>query len=70
MLKGKVMEYDPSRGCGSIIDLATGRHLTIYANYINFENGETLTQGQEVTFEIESKRSENCAVNVKIVPAV
>ena len=66
MSKGKVRDYDSSRGCGSIVDLATGQHLTVYANYVTLKEGETLNQGQEVTYDIENKRSENWAINVKI----
>ena len=66
MQKGKVKDYDSSRGFGSIIDFATGQCLTVYANYVNLKAGETLNKGQEVVYEIEHKRNENWAVNVKI----
>ncbi len=65
MPKGTVREYDPTQGYGVIIDSDTGQQLTVYANYINLKKGETLKKGQEVAFEIENKRSENWAVNVR-----
>ena len=67
MSKGKVMDYDSNRGCGNIVDFDTGQHLTVYANYITFKDGETLNKGQEVSYEIENKRNEFWAINVKIL---
>lgn len=65
MPNGKVKEYDGDRGCGSIID-TTGKLLIVYANYVHLAKGETLTEGQEVSYEIENRRHENWAINVRI----
>ena len=67
MLKGKVKEYDSSRGCGIIVNIDSGQQVTVYANNINFKDGETLNEGQEVTYDIEKKRHENWAVNIEIL---
>jgi cold shock CspA family protein len=66
MLKGKVEKYDISRGCGIIVDCSTGEQLTVYANYINLNKGETLKEGQEVEYDKESTSHRNWAVNVKL----
>ena len=66
MSKGKVIEYDSSRGCGVIVDTDTGQQLTVYANYIS-EKGEILKEEQDVEYEIESNRPRNWAVNVRIL---
>ena len=66
MLKGKVKEYNPSRGCGTIIDSDTKRPHTVYANNIILKKGETLNENQEVNFEIEHHRNDDWAVDVQI----
>ena len=68
MAKGKVQEYNPSRGCGTIIDFDSGQQLIVYANYIILKIGETLKKDQNVEYDIENKRNENWAVNVEVVP--
>lgn len=65
MSKGKVKEYNLSRGCGVICDFSTGQDLVFYANYITLEEGETLKEGQKVEYEIENKRNEKWAVNIR-----
>lgn len=62
MSKGKVKEYDPSRGCGIIVDANTGIQLTVYGNYIRLKQGEFLQKEQEVEYEIENRI---WAVNVR-----
>ena len=67
MSKGKVKEYNQSRGCGVIFDLGTGQELIVYANYISLEKGETLKAGQDVEYDIENKRNDIWAINVKVL---
>ncbi len=67
MSRGKVRDYDAGQGYGIIVDSSTGQELTAYSNYINLKKGEILKEGQEVEYEIEHKRSENWAVNVKVL---
>lgn len=67
MSKGKVKGYNPDRGYGVIVDSEKGQQLTVYANYIDLKEGEILQEGQEVEYEIENKRKENWAVNVRIL---
>ena len=69
MSKGKVEKYDPDRGSGVILDLDTGKQLTVYANYINLKIGETLKVGQSVEYDIENNRHRNWAINVRILLA-
>jgi cold shock CspA family protein len=65
VLKGKVKEYNTKRGCGIIEDAETGQQMTIYANYI--KDGDVLLEGQDVEYELETKRNESWAINVKIL---
>jgi cold shock CspA family protein len=67
MHKGKINDYDPNRGYGSIIDSGTGLKLTVYANHTDLKKGEILTEGQDVEYEIEYQRSENWAIRVRIL---
>jgi cold shock CspA family protein len=66
-VKGKVKEFSVDRGCGTIVDSASGRQLIVYANNINLKAGEVLNNGAEVTYDIENKRHEIWAVNVEIL---
>lgn len=66
MSKGKVTEYNSNRGCGRILDSVTGESLVVYANSLDSETGQLLTEGQLVEYEIEYHRSENWAVYVRI----
>ncbi len=67
MSKGKVKTYDSNRGYGGILDFETGLLLTVYANYVLLAKGEFLQEGQDVEYQIENKRNENWAINVKVV---
>ena len=67
MPKGKVKEYDASRGCGIIIDFSTGQQITVYANYINLKSGEIFQKGQDVEYEVENNRHQNSAINIRIL---
>lgn len=66
MPKGKVKEYNSSRGYGIIIDSDTNRQHTVYANNIILKKGEVLNENQEVSFEIEHHRNDDWAVDVRI----
>lgn len=66
MSTGIVKEFNSERGFGSIQDSETGRLLTVYQNYLNLEEGETLIPGQKVKFDIKSDRNGDWAVNVSI----
>lgn len=67
MSKGKVVEFDSSRGHGRIIDSLTGESLVVYAKSVDSEIGQSLKEGQSVEFEIEYHQGENWAVYVRIV---
>lgn len=67
MSKGKVKEYDLNRGCGIIIDFDTGQNLTVYANYLDLKDGETLKVGQEVEYKKENNRHRQWLIDVRIV---
>ncbi len=65
MSRGRIKEYHASQGYGSIIDTQSGRTLSVYANYVKLQDGQVLTIGQEVEYDIECQRNENWAINVK-----
>lgn len=67
MEKGKVKEYDPDRGFGTIIDDDGGKVHTVYANSITLKPGEVLKKGQEVEFEIDGHKHRDWAVNVRVI---
>ena len=67
MSKGKVKEYYPNQGYGSIVDTDSGQILSVYANYIHFQKEDTFNVGQEVEYDIEYQRNENWAVNVRVL---
>ena len=67
MLKGKIKKYDSGRGCGIIVDTDSGRKFTVYADDVTLKEGEALNPGIDVTYEIETKRHVNWAVNVQIL---
>lgn len=67
MPKGTIKEYDSNRGFGTITDSDTNEQLTVYANYINLNVGETMTIDQKVEFEIENNKHGNWAINVRIL---
>ncbi len=67
MSKGKVQEYSSARGSGIIVDVETGQEFIVYANYVYLKSVEELKQGQEVEFEIENRRGDVWAINVRIV---
>lgn len=68
MPKGIVKEYDRDRGYGVIVDSSSGEKLTVYANYVDLKENETLNRGQDVEYDIESQRIGNWAINVRILP--
>lgn len=67
MPKGKVKEYDPNRGCGTIVDSESGQKLTVYANYIDPKEGRTLKQDQEVEYDIGNSQQKDWALNVRVL---
>lgn len=67
MLRGKVKEYNPSRGCGIIEETSSGDKLVVYANYVIIKKGEVLKAGQIVEFDKQNNRSETWAVNVRVL---
>lgn len=67
MSLGQVKEYDANRGYGIIVDFDTKQELTVYANYLDLRQGEILTQGQKVEYDIENNRRRNWAIHVKIL---
>lgn len=68
MSQGKIKEFFPERGYGSIIDSQSSQLLFVYANYVQLKEGETLMVGQEVTYDVQNQRNENWAINVKVIP--
>jgi cold shock CspA family protein len=65
MPKGKVKKYSPDQGYGVIVDSDKGQQLSVYGNDVNLKEGAFLAEGQDVEYEIETKRKENWAVNVR-----
>lgn len=67
MAKGRIIEYTPDRGYGSILDEQTGERIIIYGNFTEKQVSDALKKGQEVEYEIEQKQHEKWAINIKIV---
>jgi cold shock CspA family protein len=67
MSKGTVKEYKSNRGYGTIIDGESLQKLTVYANYLDLKEGETLAEGQVVEYKIHNSRQGHWAINVRII---
>jgi len=63
MLKGKVKWFNSSKGFG-FIERENGEDLFVHSSSINVDGYRTLTDGQEVEFEIETNAKGPVAVNV------
>lgn len=67
MAKGRVKEYDPDRGFGTIIDDDGSKEHIVYANSITLKPGEIFKKGEMVEFRIDGHRHRDWAVNVRII---
>ena len=67
MPTGTIKEYDSHRGFGTITASDTNEELTVYANYITLNVGETMNLDQKVEFDIENNKHGNWAINVRIL---
>ena len=68
MINGKVKWFDGKKGYGFVSDLASGnKDYFVHFSDIQTEGFKTLTEGQEVTFEIGEGKQGEVAKNVKTV---
>ena len=66
-MQGKVKFFDDKKGFGFIIDNETKQEVFVHFTGIVGEGHRTLTDGQEVTYDVEPdpKNNKPRAVNVK-----
>ena len=69
MLHGKVKWFAPQRGYGFIIG-DDGKEYFIHYADINMEGYKTLSQDQDVTFDIKNTERGVAACNVKVIEEV
>ena len=68
MSEGKVKWFDGKKGYGFVSDSASGdTDYFVHFSEIQSEGYKTLTEGQEVTFEIGEGKQGEVAKNVKTV---
>ena len=68
MSEGKVKWFDGKKGYGFVSDTASdGTDYFVHFSEIQSDNFKTLTEGQEVEFEIGEGRQGPVAKNVKTV---
>ena len=66
MINGKVKWFDGKKGYGFVSDIASSdKDYFVHFSDIQTEGFKTLTEGQEVTFEIGEGKQGEVAKNVK-----
>jgi len=63
MKKGKVKFFNDTKGFGFINDLETGSDVFVHATGLN----EDITEGDEVTFDVQEGKKGLNAINVQLV---
>ena len=64
---GKVKWFDGKKGYGFVAETSTDTDYFVHFSEIQNDGYKTLTEGQEVTFEIGEGRQGTVAKNVKTV---
>eukprot|EP00597_Dinobryon_sp_UTEXLB2267_P002557 CAMPEP_0170061062 /NCGR_PEP_ID=MMETSP0019_2-20121128/2774_1 /TAXON_ID=98059 /ORGANISM="Dinobryon sp., Strain UTEXLB2267" /LENGTH=66 /DNA_ID=CAMNT_0010266805 /DNA_START=2122 /DNA_END=2322 /DNA_ORIENTATION=+ len=66
-MKGKVKFYDEKKACGFIAPDDGSKDVYFQFSAIQFQSGKTLTEGQNVEFDVTSSSKGPQASNVKMV---
>ncbi|WP_040616494.1 cold-shock protein [Roseibium sp. TrichSKD4] len=66
MLHGNVKWFDVGRGLGSI-EPQDGKEVLVYKNALKRSGIETLTEGQLVAFDLEYRRGQAVAEDLKVL---
>ena len=67
MNQGKVKWFDGKKGYGFVAETSTDTDYFVHFSEIQNDGYKTLTEGQEVTFEIGEGKQGTVAKNVKTV---
>jgi CspA family cold shock protein len=67
MNQGKVKWFDGKKGYGFVAESSTDTDYFVHFSEIQNDGYKTLTEGQEVTFEIGEGRQGTVAKNVKTI---
>ena len=67
MNEGKVKWFDGKKGYGFVAETSTDTDYFVHFSEIQNDGYKTLTEGQEVTFEIGEGKQGTVAKNVKTV---
>jgi CspA family cold shock protein len=67
MTTGKIKWFNPTKGYGFIESSDGGDDVFLHISALQEAGIDTITEGEEVTFEIGDNRGRNTAINVKKV---
>ena len=67
MHEGKVKWFDSKKGYGFVSDTSDNIEYFVHFSEIQSDDFKTLTEGQEVTFEIGEGKQGEVAKNVKVI---
>ena len=68
--KGRVKWFNPSKGFGFVTFAGNNEGIFVHHTQIEMDGYRSLTQGQEVDFEVEQCEKGFHAVRVRVVPKV
>jgi len=64
MIKGKIKWFNPTKGYGFIENEAGGKDVFLHVSALEKAGINTLTEGEEVEFEIGENQGKENAVNI------
>ena len=67
MTTGKIKWFNPTKGYGFIEDSSGGDDVFLHISALQEAGIDTITEGDEITFEIGENRGKSTAINVKKV---
>ena len=67
MSQGKIKWFNPTKGYGFIEDSEGGKDVFLHISALQESGIESITEGEEVTFEVGENRGKPTAINVKKV---
>ncbi len=69
MNKGKVKWFNPTKGYGFIQPINGGNDIFVHISAVEKAGFRTLQENQVVSFDIESNRGKDSAINLKVEAA-